>query len=41
MTIKEKLEILADAAKYDASCSSSGSYRKRDISGFGNTEGMG
>ena len=41
MTIQEKLEILADAAKYDASCSSSGSQRKRDVDGFGNTEGMG
>ncbi len=41
MTIQEKLEILADAAKYDASCSSSGSNRKRDKDGFGNTEGMG
>ncbi len=28
MTIKEKLEILADSAKYDASCSSSGSARE-------------
>ena len=34
MTIKEKLEILADSAKYDASCSSSGSTRKN--SGLGN-----
>ena len=41
MTIQQKLEILADAAKYDASCSSSGSNRKRDVNGFGNTEGMG
>jgi putative DNA modification/repair radical SAM protein len=39
--IRAKLEILADAAKYDASCASSGSYRKRDINGLGNTEGMG
>ena len=28
MDIKEKLIILADSAKYDASCSSSGSSRK-------------
>lgn len=28
MTLKEKLMILSDAAKYDASCSSSGSTRK-------------
>ena len=41
MTVQEKLEILADAAKYDASCSSSGSQRARDKNGFGNTEGMG
>ena len=34
MTLKEKLEILADSAKYDASCSSSGSNRKN--SGLGN-----
>ncbi len=34
MEIKEKLEILADSAKYDASCSSSGSKRQ---SQFGNT----
>ena len=35
MTIKEKLEILADSAKYDASCSSSGSTRKNE-NGLGN-----
>ena len=35
MTIKEKLIILSDSAKYDASCSSSGSNRKND-SGTGN-----
>lgn len=35
MEIKEKLKILADSAKYDASCSSSGSARKG--SGVGNT----
>jgi putative DNA modification/repair radical SAM protein len=39
--LKRKLEILADAAKYDASCASSGSHRKRDNRGIGNTEGMG
>ncbi len=39
--IKAKLEILADAAKYDASCASSGSFRKRNQGGMGNTEGMG
>lgn len=41
MEIRRKLEILADAAKYDASCASSGSRRKRDENGIGNTEGMG
>jgi predicted DNA-binding helix-hairpin-helix protein len=35
MTIKEKLIILSDSAKYDASCSSSGSTRKND-NGVGN-----
>lgn len=39
--LKEKLAILADAAKYDASCSSSGSKRKREAGGMGNVEGMG
>ncbi|MDI1242488.1 MAG: putative DNA modification/repair radical SAM protein [bacterium] len=41
MTLTRKLEILADAAKYDASCASSGSHRKREKNGIGNTEGMG
>lgn len=40
MTIKEKLIILADSAKYDASCSSSGAVKK-DKSGIGNTERCG
>lgn len=35
--IKEKLDILADAAKYDVSCSSSGSNRKNSKGGLGNT----
>lgn len=35
MDLKEKLTILADSAKYDASCSSSGSTRKNN-SGIGN-----
>lgn len=35
--IKEKLEILADAAKYDVSCSSSGSNRKNKNKGLGDT----
>lgn len=41
MELKTKLAILADAAKYDASCASSGSHRKRAKNGIGNTEGMG
>jgi len=39
--IKKKLAILADAAKYDASCSSSGGKRKRAQGGMGNSEGTG
>lgn len=39
--IKEKLEILADAAKYDVSCSSSGSKRENKNKGLGNSDGMG
>ncbi|RZJ35222.1 MAG: putative DNA modification/repair radical SAM protein [Flavobacterium sp.] len=35
--IREKLSILADAAKYDASCSSSGSNRKNTTKGLGDT----
>jgi putative DNA modification/repair radical SAM protein len=35
--ITEKLAILADAAKYDVSCSSSGSNRKNKDKGLGNT----
>ncbi len=34
--INEKLSILADAAKYDVSCASSGSKRKNDNGGIGN-----
>ena len=39
----QKLEILADAAKYDASCSSSGSTKRdsRGGKGMGSSEGMG
>ena len=33
--IEEKLEILSDAAKYDVSCSSSGSHRGNDRAGIG------
>lgn len=39
--IKEKLEILADAAKYDVSCSSSGSKRANKNKGLGDSSGMG
>ena len=39
--IQEKLKILADAAKYDVSCSSSGGKRKNANKGLGNAEGMG
>lgn len=39
--IKEKLNILADAAKYDISCSSSGSKRANKNKGLGNSDGMG
>ncbi|GAA4315222.1 putative DNA modification/repair radical SAM protein [Pontixanthobacter gangjinensis] len=39
--IKEKLSILADAAKYDVSCSSSGSKRKNTNKGLGDSSGMG
>ena len=37
MELKEKLNILADSAKYDASCSSSGSDRINNNSNLGNT----
>ncbi len=42
-TTIEKLEILADAAKYDASCASSGTAKKNSLGGkgVGSTEGMG
>ena len=36
MDINKKLEILSDAAKYDVSCSSSGSNRKNKKDGLGN-----
>jgi len=41
-TLRQKLEILADAAKYDASCASSGTAKRNSKSGgIGSTEGMG
>lgn len=39
--VLEKLSLLADAAKYDVSCSSSGSKRRNENKGLGNAEGMG
>ncbi|MBL9094483.1 MAG: putative DNA modification/repair radical SAM protein [Planctomycetaceae bacterium] len=41
MNVQAKLAILADAAKYDASCASSGSNTRRSGSTLGSTEGMG
>lgn len=43
MELKQKLEILADAAKYDASCASSGTDKRtsRDGKGIGSSGGMG
>jgi putative DNA modification/repair radical SAM protein len=43
LDLREKLAILADAAKYDASCASSGSAKRdsRGGKGMGSTEGMG
>ncbi len=39
--IRQKLTILADAAKYDVSCSSSGSNRKNTSQGLGDSNGAG
>ena len=39
--IAEKLRILADGAKYDASCASSGAARKGQPGGIGNSDGTG
>ena len=43
MELMEKLAILADAAKYDASCASSGVRRKnsKQAGGLGNSTGVG
>ena len=42
MDLDEKLSILADAAKYDASCASSGSRgRRAGPGGIGSTTGLG
>lgn len=37
MDIKDKLKILADSAKYDAACTSSGSDRRGSATGIGST----
>lgn len=39
--VNEKLNILADAAKYDVSCSSSGGNRKNNNKGLGNSKSSG
>ena len=43
MELAQKLAVLADAAKYDASCASSGAGRRHSLGtgGVGSTEGMG
>src|ERR1700712_2083091 len=42
-TVQDKLAILADAAKYDASCASSGAATRNSLAtkAIGSTEGMG
>jgi len=42
-TLRQRLEILADAAKYDASCASSGAAKRHSLGGkgLGSTERMG
>lgn len=43
LDLRQKLSVLADAAKYDASCASSGTSKRdsADGKGIGSTEGMG
>ncbi len=43
LNTREKLAILSDAAKYDASCASSGAAKRNSLQsgGIGSTEGMG
>ncbi len=43
LDLRRKLQILSDAAKYDASCASSGSSKRNSLDGkgVGSTEGMG
>jgi putative DNA modification/repair radical SAM protein len=41
MDVQAKLAVLADAAKYDVSCASSGAKRARPDGGIGNADGTG
>ena len=41
MDLRQKLSVLADAAKYDASCASSGSNRSGNGKGLGSTDRVG
>ena len=41
LSLNEKLKILADAAKYDVACTSSGSSRRGKKGMLGNTEAAG
>ena len=41
LSVQQKLEILADAAKYDASCASSGAKRAGNGKGIGHSDGTG
>ena len=41
MDVFEKLQILTDAAKYDAACTSSGVNRKSKSGGIGSAEACG
>ena len=43
LDLRQKLSVLADAAKYDASCASSGTSKRDSVGGkgIGSTEGMG
>ncbi|MBA3500163.1 MAG: biotin synthase, partial [Deltaproteobacteria bacterium] len=41
MDVRKKLAILADAAKYDASCASSGAKRAATPGGIGHSTGEG
>src|ERR1700753_1006659 len=41
LSVQQKLEILSDAAKYDASCASSGAKRSGNGKGLGHSTGIG